>query len=92
MAQEMKEQKDVQTNKIALVGKITTNYDKVKKSYKKILKKSFDTHEKLNISEIYNRVLSDLKWDEQRRPSVRQLINRYKKEISNDQKNKQEKK
>lgn len=88
----MKEQKDVQTNKIALVEKITTNYDKVKRSYKKILKKSFDTHEKLNISEIYNRVLSDLKWDEQRRPSVRQLINRYKKEISNEQKNKQKKK
>lgn len=88
MAQELSEKIDEQTEKDVLVGKIVSNYTKVKKSYKKIIGKAFESHEKLEISTIYDRILIDLHWDSQKRPTVRQLVNRYKKEISNDKKQK----
>ena len=92
MAQQIHTQTDAQTGNDALVGKkIIGNYEKVKRSYKKILKRTFEKNEKLEISQIYDEIIKDLKWDIQKRPSVRQLVAKYKKEISNEQIKKSEK-
>lgn len=80
MAQELQEESNLEK----IVEKTYGNYAKVKRSYKKIVKEN----PRLDITEIYNRILSDLKWDNQKRPTVRQLVNRFKKEISNERKEK----
>lgn len=57
-----------------------TNYDIVQKSYKKILKKNFEKHLGHDTTKIYNEILKDLDWDNSKRPMIRQLVGRYKKE------------
>jgi len=92
MTQQINTQTDGQSGNDVLVDKkIIGNYEKVKRSYKKILRRTFEKHQKLEISQIYDQIIKDLKWDSQKRPSVRQLVSKYKKEISNEQKKKSKK-
>ena len=92
MTQQIQTKTDAQTGNDALLGKkIIGNYEKVKRSYKKILKRAFEKHQKLETSQIYDEIIKDLKWDMQKRPSVRQLVAKYKKEISNEQNKKSQK-
>jgi len=82
---------DVQTGNKTLIGQPLKNYDIIKRSYKKVLKKSYENHQKLDISKIYDRIIVDLHWDKDRRPTVRQNVAKYKKELSNEQKKKSKK-
>ena len=85
------QQDNEQTKKEVVIGSSVTNYEKVKASYKKIHEEVISKKQDLDISEIYNRIQTDLKWDSNKRPTIRQLVARFKREISNDKETKSEK-